>query len=571
MAKVSVINYLLTRLQQLGVKKVFGVPGDFTLAALDEFANVDGIEWVGNANELNAGYAADGYARVNKGISAICTTFGVGEIAAASAIAGAYSEHVGVVHIVGTPSTKAQSSGALLHHTLGNGDFTIFSQMASAIVQSKALLLPDGQASKEIDRVLYDCYTHARPVYIGLPTDVAYTEVDGDALQKPIDLTLPKNDEETENYVVKEVLELLHKARRPIILADACASRHGVVKEVQELVDKTNMPAFTTPMGKSVVDESHGRFGGVYIGDVTQPHIKEVVESSDLVLSIGALKSDFNTGSFSYHISRQSTIEFHSDRTQIKFAVYPKIGMKQLLRRIIDELDAGKLTQTATSKADAPKFENKTPETSDDESDTITHAWLWPTIGQKLLRAGDVVVTETGTSNFGILDTRFPKDVTAVSQVLWGSIGYSVGALMGAAEASREQGRRSMLFVGDGSLQLTVQEISTMVRRGLTPIIFVINNNGYTIERLIHGMKADYNDINDQWQYQNLLRFFGAKEDRCRSYRVATKQELTDLFQDDDFQRADKIQLVELVMAWDDAPRALKRQAELTAKYNSES
>ena len=569
MAKVSVINYLLTRLQQLGVKKVFGVPGDFTLAALDEFGNVDGIEWVGCANELNAGYACDGYARVNKGISALCTTFGVGELAATSAIAGAYSEHVGVVHIVGTPSTKAQNSGALLHHTLGNGDFTIFSQMASAIVHSKALLLPDGQAAKEIDRVLYDCYVTARPVYIGLPTDVAYTEVEGAALERPIDLSPPENDKDTEDFVVKEVLELMHKAERPIILADACAVRHRVVDEVQELINKTNIPAFTTPMGKSAIDETHGRFGGVYIGNVSQEHIKKVVESSDLVLSVGALKSDFNTGSFSYHISRQSTIEFHSDRTQVKYAVYPKIGMKQLLRRIVDELDAKKLTETATSKADAPDFKNETPK--DETGDTITHAWLWPTVGQKLLREGDVVVTETGTSNFGILDTRFPKDVIAVSQVLWGSIGYSVGALMGAAEASSEQGRRSMLFVGDGSLQLTVQEISTMIRRGLKPIIFVINNNGYTIERLIHGMEADYNDINDQWQYQNLLSFFGAKEGRSKSYKVTTKKEVEALFADEEFQKADRIQLVELVMAWDDAPRALKRQAELTAKYNSES
>ncbi|BFZ56303.1 hypothetical protein PYCC9005_003348 [Savitreella phatthalungensis] len=568
---VTVANYLLTRLQQLGVAKVFGVPGDFNLAFLDEFDRVDGIEWLGNANELNGAYAADGYARVKNGIAAMITTFGVGELSAMNGVAGSYSEHVGVVHIVGTPSTKAQSSGALLHHTLGNGDFTIFSQMASGVVHSKALLLPDGQAAREIDRVLRDCYITARPVYIGLPTDVAYSETDGTPLKTPIDLSIPQNDKETEDFVVKEVLDLLHKAERPIILADACAIRHRVVDEVQELMNKTNIPGFSTPMGKSAIDETHARYGGVYIGDVTQPHIKKVVEDSDLVLSIGALKSDFNSGSFSYHISRASTIEFHSDRTQVKYAVYPDIGMKPLLRRLIDELDAGKLKSSATSKAEAPSFENKMQESNEEfPEDTITHAWLWPTIGKKLLRKGDVVVTETGTSNFGILDTKFPSDVVAVSQVLWGSIGYSVGALLGAAVAAKEKGRRSMLWVGDGSLQLTVQEISTMIRHGLTPIIFVINNDGYTIERLIHGMDAAYNDINNAWQYQNLLRFFGAAESNQRSYKVETRQQLDELLADETFQRAEVIQLVEVVMPKKDAPRALKVQAELTEKYNSE-
>ena len=80
----------------------------------------------------------------------------------------------------------------------------------------------------------------------------------------------------------------------------------------------------------------------------------------------------------------------------------------------------------------------------------------------------------SGTANFGILETRFQEDVVGISQVLWGSIGYSVGALQGAALAVKEQKkeRRVILFVGDGSLQLTVQEISTMLRHGLTPIMY---------------------------------------------------------------------------------------------------
>jgi len=165
---------------------------------------------------------------------------------------------------------------------------------------------------------------------------------------------------------------------------------------------------------------------------------------------------------------------------------------------------------------------------------------------------------------------RFPKGVTALSQVLWGSIGYSVGATQGAALAAKDTGdtRRTILFVGDGSLELTVQEISTMIRRGLRPIIFVINNSGYTIERLIHGMNAVYNDI-QEWRYGDLLKTFGAKEGEYRNYTVRTKEEVDALFKDQEFSGARVIQLVELFMPREDAPRALKLTAEASARTNA--
>lgn len=177
--------------------------------------------------------------------------------------------------------------------------------------------------------------------------------------------------------------------------------------------------------------------------------------------------------------------------------------MGSVLRKLLDTLDYSKIQEhtTADLSNTIPKKELESLEGE------INHAWLWPRVGQ-WLREGDVVITETlvlvpcndsrvransvyvipsGTSSFGIWETRFPKDVTAISQVLWGSIGYSVGALQGAALACKEDfpNRRVILFVGDGSLQLTVQEISTMIRHGLKPIIFVLNNGGYSPSLLV--------------------------------------------------------------------------------------
>ena len=223
-------------------------------------------------------------------MSAIVTTFGVGELSAVNAIAGAYSEHVPVVHIVGTPNTASQRDGMLLHHTLGNGNFNVFADMSKEISVSVAKLNDPYDAAQQIDYTLQQCWIQSRPVYITLPTDIVQKKIEGERLKTPIDLSFPENDIAKEDYVVGVVLKYLLAARNPVILVDACAIRHRVIKEVHDLIDKTRLPVFVTPMGKGAVNETHSNYGGVYAGDGSQPDVKERVEASDLILTIGAIK-----------------------------------------------------------------------------------------------------------------------------------------------------------------------------------------------------------------------------------------------------------------------------------------
>lgn len=416
--------------------------------------------------DISQGYAADGYARV-KGISAVVTTFGVGELSLVNAIAGAYSEFVPIVHVVGTPSTVSQRDGMLLHHTLGNGNFQVFADMSREITCAMAKLNDPHEAAALIDHAIRECWVKSRPVYIALPTDIVQKKVEGQRLETPIDLSYPENEPEKEDYVVDVVLKYLHAAKNPIILVDACAIRHGVLDEVHELIEKSGLPTFVAPMGKGAVDETLSNYGGVYAGNGSNRGVRERVESSDLVLSIGAIKSDFNTAGFTYRISQLSTIDFHSEYVRVRYSEYPGVRMQGVLKKVIAKM--GKLNVQP-----GPRASNKIAEEDQEisKSQVITHAWLWPRVGQWLV-PNDIVITETGTANFGIWETRFPKGVTALSQVLWGSIGYAVGACQGAALAAKETGgdRRTILFVGDGSFELTAQEVSTMVRQDLNPIM----------------------------------------------------------------------------------------------------
>ncbi|KAF2972013.1 hypothetical protein GQX73_g1536 [Xylaria multiplex] len=560
---VDVAEYLFTRLHQIGIRSIHGLPGDFNLVAIDYIPKV-GLEWVGNCNELNAAYAADGYARV-KGMGAIVTTFGVGELSAINGLAGAYSEMVPVVHIVGCPSTISQRSGMLLHHTLGNGDFNAFANMSAGISCVVAKLNDPAEIASQIDHALRECYLRTRPVYIMLPTDMVTKKVEGELLDTEIDLHEPTNDEAKEDYVVDVVLKYLHAAQRPVVLVDACAVRSRVLDEVHTFIDKTKLPVFVTPMGKSAIDETHPSYGGVYAGSASHPEIKAIVENSDLVLSIGSLKSDFNTAGFSYRLSQLNTIDFHTDYCVVRYSEYPGVKMRGVLRKIAERVDVNQLQVQP-----APKNFGASEDEFEGNDGPIKQAWFWPRIS-KFFREGDIIVSETGTANFGIWETLFPPNVTALNQTLWGSIGWAVGACQGAALAAKDSGgkRRTILFEGDGSLQLTAQEISTMIRHDLDIIIFVICNDGYTIERFIHGMEASYNDV-ATWKYKDLGTVFGGSPKTVKSYAVHTPAELETLLADEDFAVNYRgLRLVELYMGREDAPRSLKMTAEVSAKTNA--
>ena len=192
------------------------------------------------------------------------------------------------------------------------------------------------------------------------------------------------------------------------------------------------------------------------------------METADLILTIGAIKSDFNTAGFTYRISQLNTIDFHSSYVRVRYSEYPGVRMQGVLKKVIAKMGKLAIQPGPIAHNDIAK---KDQDLSGEQA--ITHDWVWPRVGQ-WMREDDIMITETGTANFGIWETKFPKGVTALSQVLWGSIGYSVGACQGAALAAKETGkRRTVLFVGDGSFQLTVQEISTMIRHKLNPIMYV--------------------------------------------------------------------------------------------------
>ncbi|WP_133126757.1 alpha-keto acid decarboxylase family protein [Legionella nagasakiensis] len=539
MAKVSIGNYLLMRLTELGIEDVFGVPGDYNLTLLDHIVNFKSLRWLGNCNELNAAYAADGYARI-KGAAAIVTTFGVGELSAINGIAGSYAEYLPVVNIVGAPATTTQRQRAIMHHTFGTGDFSIFIDMFEKISAAVVILDSPEKAGKQIDDALEICWVKKQPVYISLPSNMVEVEIE--APQKRLHLTYPDSNPDALAELVARAAKLIRDAKSPVILADLCAVRHNMKAMIHELLDQTSIPFATMNMGKGIINESHNSFMGSYSGDYSTPGVQERVEKADCIISFGTVLSDFNTGGFTCKIDANATIEIHSNYVKIHHSVYPDVYFNVVIPALIQALKGYKHTE----KINNP---NISPYQPSDEK--ITQKRFWTNMAH-YFKKNDIILAETGTSMFGLLETSLPDDTTFISQPLWGSIGYTVGALLGAAIA--DPARRTLLFVGDGSFQLTAQEISTVIRHKLTPIVFLINNDGYTIERVIHGPEMIYNNI-QSWNYAELPKIFGRN---VFSAKVSTENELASVLTQIESHH-DKMSFIEVMMSKEDCPENLRK------------
>ena len=311
----TVGDYLLDRLVELGVSEVFGVPGDYNLEFLDHIVAHPDIRWVGNANELNAGYAADGYGRL-RGMSAVVTTFGVGELSAANAIAGSYAEHVPVVHIVGGPSKDAQGTRRALHHSLGDGDFEHFLRISREITCAQASLMP-ATATREIDRVLSEVREQRRPGYLLLPTDVARFET-----ERPT-APLPRYTGGTSPRALALFVEAATKLigdHQLTVLADLLVHRLNAVDKLEALLAADVVPHATLMWGKSLVDESVPEFLGIYAGAASAEPVRRAIEEAPVLVTAGVVFTDMVSGFFSQRIdpAGRSMSEYSRARSVIR-------------------------------------------------------------------------------------------------------------------------------------------------------------------------------------------------------------------------------------------------------------
>jgi indolepyruvate decarboxylase len=502
----TVIQHVLSRLRDIGVRDVFGVPGDFAFPVNDAICNDPKLRWIGCCNELNAAYAADGYARIN-GVAAVCTTYGVGELSAINGIAGAYAEHLPVFHLVGTPNISVQSARALMHHTLGNGEYGLFQHMAEPVTCAQAVMTPQNVVY-ETERLIAAALFHCRPVYMAFPADLANLAAIGDLAPLPAAGSDPASLEAAVNAIVAAVAG----AKSACVLPGILIARSGLRASLQSLLDASGLPFATMFMDKSVLDEQQSAYLGMYDGALMNPNVRDFVEGCDLVLAVGTLMTDFNSGAFTARLDPAKTISIEHHRTHVGKKSYPSVEMADILAALTQRLPKRSWKSIEATSPGAAVGSG---------SDAIGAAALYSRWAN-FLEPNDILIAETGTASMGLGFARMPKGASFHNQTLWGSIGWATPAALGAAVASPRQ--RVVLITGEGSHQLTAQEIGQFARLGLKPIVFVLNNAGYLIERLLCKDPAiAYNDV-APWRYTELPHALGCEG--WLTQRVSTCAEL---------------------------------------------
>jgi indolepyruvate decarboxylase len=478
----TVIDYIVQRIVDEGVEHCFGVPGDYAFPVGDAVDRNPNIKWIGCSNELNASYAADGYARA-RGAAMLSTTYAVGELSAINGVMGAKAERSLVFHVVGMPSYQNQRLRKTMHHTFGDGDFGNFINISAQAACCHAVINPDN-CILEMERVIAEARRNNQPAYIVVPSDYAQAPVMPTEVRP---LTLKSNEKSLEKAVAA-IAERLTNAKSVVVLPAFTLSRVGLQKEARAAIEALGCPFATTPMEKCIIDESHPQFAGMYSGVLSPKETREIVEGAELVLDIGGVSlNDETTTGFSARLDLTRFVSIGLNDVRIGGQVFGNV-------RLADTVAA-----LAKLKSGAPRYKRTpqdNPSINGKPSDKITMDALYPRYA-KFIQSGDNVVLESGSSSFGVPPMTLPDDVQVHIQMLWGSIGWATGATFGIALADPK--RKTILITGEGSHQLTANEIGNMGRFRANPIILCLNNDGYMVERAL--------EPNPDWSYNDLAKW----------------------------------------------------------------
>lgn len=540
-------EYIFKRISTLGINRIFGVPGDYNLSMLEHLYSVPGMKWVGCCNELNSAYAADGYSRV-RGFGVVLTTQGVGELSAMNAISGSFAEHVPVLHIVGTTRLDSKARGDNLHHiingrsTLDKTDHFVYERMAESVSCKVASLTNLETAADEIDEVIQAIISQKRPGYLYVPCDIVNDLIDASNLFrdiKPVVMPSSVNADE----VVEKIVSKLQSSQRPVVLADILTDRYGLTSTLQSFVDKQELPVCNALMGKSLMNERGATYLGDYIGAESHKLIMAHVQSTDCLLHVGDYYNEINSGHFTLYdnIASENIIKLNPEYVSIGDELY-HISFEEILPKLLDI----QLPKYQIPELDTPieQVESSTP---------ISQTYILEKL-QGFFQTGDVIIAETCSLMFGFPDLKLPTGSKFIGQQYYLSIGMALPCSFGVSIALKEIEHQGRLIViqGDGAAQMTMQEWSNFGRADCEkPLILLLNNKGYTVERIIKGPERDYNDIRPDWKWTEIFNIFSVPALTAKvTEREDFDQQLEKFGQDTTLPRMLEITLDKMDVPW---------------------
>ena len=482
---------VIDRLHQLGVRHIFGIPGDYVLT-LYQLIERSPIRHIGTTREDCAGFAADAYARIN-GIGAACVTYCVGGLNCVNAIACAYAERSPVVLLTGSPGLSERIRMPHMHHMVR--DFSTQREVFERMTVASVSLDDPTTAEREMDRAFAALLRYRRPIYIEIPRDLVHTTLHHPL--KPLCLNDDPSDPAALEEAIGEVRTMLASAKRPAVLAGAEIGRFGLQDDLTRLVERLNIPIASTLLGKSVIREDHPLYVGVYGGLIARDEVQQFINDSDCLLILGSILSDLeDLDANSLLRSEGRTIHATADHVSIRHHRYDTIRFQDF----VQALGTRGLSAQSSRPLPPPLDVDGSRPAPDDQ---VTLRGLFRHLDQQLDKSM-LVIADVGESLFAAADLRVHRRFEFLSPAYYTSMGFAVPASVGASFA--DPTLRPIVLVGDGAFQMTGSELSTAVRYGQTPIVIVLNNRGYSTEREI--LEGPFNDLHD-WHYERICDLIG--------------------------------------------------------------
>lgn len=511
----TVGSYLAERLSQIGIEHHFVVPGDYNLILLDKLQAHPKLSEIGCANELNCSFAAEGYARA-KGVAVAVVTFSVGAFSAFNGIGGAYAENLPVILVSGSPNTNDAGAFHLLHHTLGTHDFEYQRQIAEKITCAAVAIRRAQDAPRLIDHAIRSALLAKKPCYIEIPTNLSTANCPAPG---PIStVTAPEpSDELTLAAAVQAAANWLRAKQKPVLLAGPKLRAAGAEAAFLEVAEAMGCAVAVMPGAKSFFPEDHKQFVGVYWGQASTLGADAIVDWSDGIFGAGVVFTDYSTVGWTAMPSESITLTADLDHLSFTGANFNCVRLAELLSAL-----AKKVTPNSSTVVEYARLRPDSLPLHHEQPKLPLHRIEIARQIQHLLHPKTTLFAETGDSWFNGMQMKLPRGGRFEIEMQWGHIGWSVPASFGYAIGAPE--RHVVLMIGDGSFQMTAQEVSQMVRAKVPIIIFLMNNGGYTIEVEIHD--GLYNRIKN-WDYAALMEVFNAGDGHGKGIKVTTSEQLT--------------------------------------------
>ncbi|DBA80991.1 TPA: Pyruvate decarboxylase 3 [Trebouxia sp. C0005] len=553
-------QHLASRLVELGVQDFFAVPGDYNLVLLDQLLKEPKLNMINACNELNAGYAADGYARA-RGVGCVCVTFTVGGLSVINAIAGAYSENLPVICIAGGPNSNDFGTNRILHHTIGEPDFHQEMRAFKEVTCMQTQIVHLEDAHSLLDAAVAAAMRNSKPVYISVCCNLAgevHPSFAGDPV--PFGLAPKVTNERSLDAAVKYASEFMNKAVKPVMVGGVKMRWPGKAQDAFiHLSEAGQYPVAMQPSAKGFFPENHKRFLGTYWGQVSSPYCSEVVESCDVYMFVGAIHNDYSSVGYSLLLKKEKMIDVDLFRVTIGGRhTFGCVNMRDFLNAMAKAVKPNSTAWDNFQRMYVPAAEVPQSAPNSPLRTNVLFKHM-----QQMLSADTAVLVETGDSWFNGQKMKLPEGCLYEFQMQFGSIGWSVGATLGYAQALKGK-KRVIASIGDGSFQVTAQDVSTMIRYRLNPVIFLINNGGYTIEVEIHD--GPYNTIQN-WDYAGLVQCFDNHQGNVFSTKARTEEQLKEAIEQA-HKNDDKLCFIECFTHRDDCSKELLEWGSRVASAN---